>query len=79
MFKSVALLSLVASASAFAPSPRVFGVQQTALSAEPEWAAPADWKDTNWEKDLEKLQAEAEDRLDKKISELMANVDSAGK
>mmetsp|Transcript_48676 Transcript_48676/g.146717 ORF Transcript_48676/g.146717 Transcript_48676/m.146717 type:complete len:82 (+) Transcript_48676:121-366(+) len=78
--KSVAVLAaLVASASAFAPASRTF--VRTALQAEAEWT-PADgakWTETDWEGKLDKLQKEAEDRLDDKIQDLMRNVESTGK
>ena len=47
---------------------RMFGVSPTALKAE----------DKDYEGDLKKLEAEAEERLDNKISELMANIEKAG-
>eukprot|EP00567_Pseudictyota_dubia_P016086 CAMPEP_0197435360 /NCGR_PEP_ID=MMETSP1175-20131217/2970_1 /TAXON_ID=1003142 /ORGANISM="Triceratium dubium, Strain CCMP147" /LENGTH=82 /DNA_ID=CAMNT_0042964387 /DNA_START=10 /DNA_END=258 /DNA_ORIENTATION=- len=71
---------LAASASAFAPASRTFGVR-SALQAEAEWA-PADgakWTETDWESKLDKLQKEAEDRLEDKIQDLMRNVESTGK
>lgn len=46
---------------------------KTALSAELE-----DWKETNFEADIEKLQKEAEERLDEKITELTANIAKTG-
>ena len=46
----------------------------TALNAE--WEK--DWKETNYEADIQKLQKEAEERLDKKIEELKANIASTG-
>eukprot|EP00566_Odontella_aurita_P024092 CAMPEP_0113574406 /NCGR_PEP_ID=MMETSP0015_2-20120614/27131_1 /TAXON_ID=2838 /ORGANISM="Odontella" /LENGTH=107 /DNA_ID=CAMNT_0000477543 /DNA_START=223 /DNA_END=546 /DNA_ORIENTATION=+ /assembly_acc=CAM_ASM_000160 len=54
---------------------------RTALQAEAEWT-PADgakWTETDWEGKLDKLQKEAEDRLDDKIQDLMRNVESTGK
>ena len=50
-------------------------VSKTALSAE--WEK--DWKEIDVEGDLAKLQKEAEERLDDKIAELMANIETAGK
>jgi hypothetical protein len=38
----------------------------------------ADWKETNFEADIEKLKAEAEERLDAKIAELDGNIESVG-
>jgi hypothetical protein len=49
-------------------------VSQTALNAE--WEK--DWKETNFETDLAKLQKEAEERLETKISELMSNIEKVG-
>ena len=49
-------------------------VASTSLNAE--WEK--DWKESNFEADLDKLQKEAEERLETKISELMANVEKAG-
>mmetsp|Transcript_2918 Transcript_2918/g.4412 ORF Transcript_2918/g.4412 Transcript_2918/m.4412 type:complete len:82 (+) Transcript_2918:93-338(+) len=80
MFKSVIVAALVASAAAFAPAPATFGVR-TALSAESEWT-PTDgtiWKETNYEIELNKLEKEAEARLDAKIKELEGNIASVGK
>jgi len=49
-------------------------VASTQLSAE--WA-PSDgkWEDKDFENDIKKLEKEAEERLDAKISEMMANVE----
>jgi hypothetical protein len=47
---------------------------KTALNAE--WEK--DWKETSFEKDIDKLQKEAETRLDEKISELTSNIAKAG-
>eukprot|EP00815_Leptocylindrus_aporus_P008878 CAMPEP_0116053530 /NCGR_PEP_ID=MMETSP0322-20121206/2247_1 /TAXON_ID=163516 /ORGANISM="Leptocylindrus danicus var. apora, Strain B651" /LENGTH=50 /DNA_ID=CAMNT_0003536721 /DNA_START=340 /DNA_END=492 /DNA_ORIENTATION=+ len=42
-------------------------------------AAPWDsWGSDDYGPEIAKLQAEAEERLEKKISELMANIDKAG-
>jgi hypothetical protein len=49
-------------------------VSKSALSAE--WEK--DWKENDFEGDLAKLQKEAEERLDNKISELMNNIENAG-
>jgi len=58
-----------------------FGVvRSTSLSAEPSWA-PTDgskWEERDFEGELKKLEAEAEDRLDKKIAEMMSNIESVG-
>ena len=53
-------------------------VSTTSLSAE--WA-PADggkWEEKDFESDLKKLEKEAEERLDAKISEMMSKVESTG-
>ena len=47
----------------------------TALKAK-DWEK--DWKEINFEKDLEKLQKEAEERLAKKVEELKKNIASTG-
>jgi len=47
----------------------------TALNAE--W--DKDWKETNFEADLEKVKAEAEKRLEEKVNDLAANIENAGK
>jgi hypothetical protein len=49
-------------------------VSKTALNNE----AYKGWKETDFEGDLSKLQAEAEKRLADKISELQANIEKAG-
>jgi hypothetical protein len=36
------------------------------------------WKETNFEGDIEKLKKEAEERLDSKIAELMSNIEKTG-
>jgi hypothetical protein len=41
-------------------------------------AEMTDWKETNFESDIEKIQKEAEERLDTKIAELQANIDNVG-
>ena len=53
-------------------------VASTQLSAE--WA-PSDgkWEDKDFENDIKKLEKEDEERLDAKISEMMANVEKTGK
>eukprot|EP00568_Trieres_chinensis_P004977 CAMPEP_0183296728 /NCGR_PEP_ID=MMETSP0160_2-20130417/4168_1 /TAXON_ID=2839 ORGANISM="Odontella Sinensis, Strain Grunow 1884" /NCGR_SAMPLE_ID=MMETSP0160_2 /ASSEMBLY_ACC=CAM_ASM_000250 /LENGTH=83 /DNA_ID=CAMNT_0025458389 /DNA_START=100 /DNA_END=351 /DNA_ORIENTATION=- len=79
MFKSVVVLAAIAaSASAFAPSSRAFGVKSS-LSAE-DWS-PAEgmkWEEKDWESKLDKLQKEAEERLDDKIDDLMRNIATSG-
>eukprot|EP00594_Rhizosolenia_setigera_P004049 CAMPEP_0178952508 /NCGR_PEP_ID=MMETSP0789-20121207/7874_1 /TAXON_ID=3005 /ORGANISM="Rhizosolenia setigera, Strain CCMP 1694" /LENGTH=81 /DNA_ID=CAMNT_0020633607 /DNA_START=79 /DNA_END=324 /DNA_ORIENTATION=- len=79
MFRSVALLAIVASASAFAPSVRPFGTS-TAVFAEPKWE-PAEgykWEEKDFESEIKKLESEAEDRLDAKIKELEGNIATVG-
>jgi hypothetical protein len=46
----------------------------TALNAE--WEK--EWKEINFEGDLAKLQKEAEERLETKITELMSNIEKTG-
>ena len=46
----------------------------TALSAE--WEK--EWKDSNFEGDLAKVQKEAEDRLEEKVAELLSNIENTG-
>lgn len=38
----------------------------------------SDWKETNFEADLAKLEKEAEERLDTKITELQGNIETIG-
>jgi hypothetical protein len=55
-------------------------IRQTAIAAEPKWA-PSDgakWDEKDYEKELKKLEKEAEDRLDKKIDELMKKIETTG-
>lgn len=47
----------------------------TALNAE--WEK--DWKESNFEADLAKVQEEAEKRLEEKVAELAANIENSGK
>lgn len=63
-------LSCIESYSSFA---------RTALSAE--WTPPAGskWVEKDFEKDIQKLEKEAEERLDKKIAELKDNIATVGK
>ena len=39
----------------------------------------SDWKETNFEKDFEKLEKEAEERLDAKVAEMMSKIETTGK
>eukprot|EP00573_Skeletonema_grethae_P012295 CAMPEP_0201697538 /NCGR_PEP_ID=MMETSP0578-20130828/11371_1 /ASSEMBLY_ACC=CAM_ASM_000663 /TAXON_ID=267565 /ORGANISM="Skeletonema grethea, Strain CCMP 1804" /LENGTH=68 /DNA_ID=CAMNT_0048183727 /DNA_START=53 /DNA_END=259 /DNA_ORIENTATION=- len=66
MYKIVLALAAVASASAFAPAPRQ-SVARTVVRAEPDYDAK-----------FEKLQKEAEERLDDKVEELMKNIETVG-
>lgn len=51
-----------------------------AVSAEaPAWAAPTDWKEKDFDAEIKKLEADAEQRLDTKITELMGNIEKTGK
>lgn len=47
-----------------------------ALHAEP--TTMDDWKEQDFEADLAKVQKEAEERLDEKVSELLSNIESVG-
>lgn len=55
-----------------------FAVRSTSLSAE--WAPKegAKWEEKDYEGQLKKLEKEAEDRLDKKISEMMGKIEATG-
>ena len=56
-----------------------FGVvRQTAIAAEPVWAAPTEWKELDVEADLKKLEKEAEARLEAKSAELLAKIETTG-
>jgi len=82
--RSVAVVSLAVSASAFSPvvTPRSFVGSSSQLQAEdPKWE-PADgmkWEENDWEGALSKLQQEAEKSMDSKIAELTANIEKVGK
>mmetsp|Transcript_6286 Transcript_6286/g.7182 ORF Transcript_6286/g.7182 Transcript_6286/m.7182 type:complete len:154 (-) Transcript_6286:292-753(-) len=82
MFKLVSSLALLASASAFAPASvtpsRTFGVTQ--LNAEEAWkpAEGYDWKENDFEGDLNKLQKEAEERLEKVVAKLESGIVESG-
>ncbi|GFH62111.1 hypothetical protein CTEN210_18587 [Chaetoceros tenuissimus] len=77
MFKSVVLAALVASAAAFAPASSV--VRTSALAAEWEPSDGSKWVEKDFETEMTKLEKEAEERLDAKIKELEANIESVGK
>lgn len=53
-------------------------VTQTALQAE--WAPPegTKWEEKDFEAQIKKLEAEAEERLDTKIAQMMGNVEKVG-
>jgi cytochrome c556 len=55
-----------------------FGVR-TALNAEWEPADGSKWVQTDFEKEINKLEKEAEERLDAKVEELKSNIASVGK
>jgi hypothetical protein len=58
-----------------------FGVaRQIALSAEPAWAPPADakWEEKDFEGEIQKLEKEADERMDAKIAEMMSKIDNTG-
>eukprot|EP00979_Chaetoceros_neogracilis_P012884 scaffold3524_cov279-Chaetoceros_neogracile.AAC.23 len=78
MFKSVVLATILASVAAFAPAHSAFGVR-TALNAEWEPADGSKWVQTDFEKEINKLEKEAEERLDAKVEELKSNIASVGK
>lgn len=67
MYKSVVVLAAIASASAFAPVPRP-AVSRTVVRAE----------EPDFEAQFDKLQKEAEERLDDKVEELMKTIDTVG-
>mmetsp|Transcript_17331 Transcript_17331/g.32875 ORF Transcript_17331/g.32875 Transcript_17331/m.32875 type:complete len:80 (+) Transcript_17331:40-279(+) len=77
MMKQVAVLAaLLATASAFAPARPVVS-RTTSLAAE--WKpADGEWKEKDYEKELAKLEKEAEERLDAKIAEMMAKIETTG-
>ena len=56
-------------------------MSKTVLAAEPDWAPPAGekWEEKDYESEITKLEAEAEERLDAKIAEMMSKVESVGK
>lgn len=56
---------------------RPFGVS-TSLSAEPEWKPAGKWEEKDFEGELKKLEKEAEENLDKKISELKSKIETTG-
>ncbi|KAL7456363.1 hypothetical protein ACHAWC_007866 [Mediolabrus comicus] len=68
MYKTVLVLAAtIASASAFAPAPRQ-SISRTVVRADSdEYAAQ-----------LDKMQKEAEERLDDKVEELMKNIETVG-
>lgn len=52
---------------------------RTALTAEWQPADGSKWVEKDFEKDIQKLEKEAEERLDKKIAELKENIATVGK
>jgi len=48
------------------------------MAAEPAWAPPSEWKEQDFEADLKKLEKEAEERMEGKIAEMMAKIDTTG-
>ena len=56
-----------------------FGVRTSALSAEWEPADGSKWVEQDFEAQINKLEKEAEERLDAKIKELEANIETVGK
>mmetsp|Transcript_52966 Transcript_52966/g.63775 ORF Transcript_52966/g.63775 Transcript_52966/m.63775 type:complete len:83 (-) Transcript_52966:200-448(-) len=82
MFRTVSVIALVVSASAFAPSPRLSEMRHTAIfSEEPKWE-PAEgmkWEEKDFEAEIKKLEKEATERLDEKVSDMMKNIESTGK
>lgn len=54
-----------------------FGVS-TKLAAEWKPAEGAKWEETNFEKEITKLEKEAEERMDKKIEELKSKISATG-
>lgn len=73
------MLSVTASLCDFFLENRPFGVVSQ-LHAEAKWA-PKDgkWEEKDFESQIKKLEKEAEERLDEKISDMMKNVESVGK
>ena len=54
------------------------GARQTVAVAA-EWKpADGDWKEQDFESEIKKLEAEAEERLDAKISEMMSKIETTG-
>jgi len=54
-------------------------VQSSALSAETSSAPTGEqWKETDYEAELTKLEKEAEERMDAKISEMMSKIETTG-
>ncbi|KAL7578792.1 hypothetical protein ACA910_016015 [Epithemia clementina (nom. ined.)] len=78
MKQALIVAALLASATAFAPSAR-FGVGQSrALSAEWTPKEGEGWEEKDYVAEIEKLEAEAEERLEAKIAEMMSKVDATG-
>ena len=61
----------------FLLSHRIGARQTVAVAAE--WKpADGDWKEKDFESEIKKLEAEAEERLDAKISEMMSKIETTG-
>mmetsp|Transcript_45311 Transcript_45311/g.45869 ORF Transcript_45311/g.45869 Transcript_45311/m.45869 type:complete len:80 (+) Transcript_45311:54-293(+) len=78
MMKQVLIVvALVASVSAFTPASRSVSFQRAnALFETPDLGK--DWKETNFEGDLAKVQKDAEERLEEKVAELLSNIENTG-
>jgi len=63
----------------FQRKPFISTFVRTALSAEWQPADGSKWVEKDFEKDIQKLEKEAEERLDKKIAELKENIATVGK
>lgn len=58
---------------------RPFGVSVARSAEAPVWTEPTGWKESDFESEIKKLEADAEQRLDAKITELMGNIEKTGK
>lgn len=43
-----------------------------------EWKPDGEWKEQDFEGEIKKLEAEAEERLDAKIAEMMSTIENTG-
>ncbi|GKY90394.1 hypothetical protein MPSEU_000013400 [Mayamaea pseudoterrestris] len=73
MKQIIVLAALCASATAFAPAARPTFVSASSLSAEKVFNDSSDF-----ENEIKKLEKEAEDRMDAKISEMKSKIESTG-